>query len=146
MYTLDANIFVRDLTPHDPEHPVCRDLIARLRHAGTPIINPLISVPEVASAISRTYRDAIRGRLAAERLRQLPNMQLVPLDTVLADVAAELAADYAIRGMDAIYVAVARQHGCTFVTLDGEPRRRAATLITTQTPAEALAAFAPPDV
>lgn len=145
MYTLDANIFVRDLTPHDPEHPACHDLIAQLRHAGAPIINPLITMPEVASAISRTYRDALRGRLAAERLRQLPNLTLATIDAVLAEEASNLAADYALRGMDAIYVAVARQHGGTFVTLDGEPRRRAATVITIQTPAEALAALAPPE-
>lgn len=93
-------------------------------------------MPEVASAISRTYRDAIRGRLAAEQLRQLPNVDLVVLDTALAT---DLAADYALRGMDAIYVAVARQAGCTLVTLDGEVRRRAGSLLTVQTPAEALA-------
>lgn len=144
MYTLDANIFVRDLTPHDPHHAACHDLVTRLRATDTAVINPLITVPEVASAISRTYRDLIRGRLAAERLRQLPILQLVLLDQALATLAAELAADYALRGMDAIYVAVARQYDCRFVTLDGEIHRRSGSIVTLQTPAEAPAALPPP--
>jgi predicted nucleic acid-binding protein len=33
-----------------------------------------------------------------------------------------LATDLVLHGMDAIYVAMARRHGCSLVTLDDEPR------------------------
>lgn len=46
--------------------------------------------------------------------------------------------DRALRGADAVYVAVARRAGCTLVTLDREQRERAAPVVRTLTPAEAL--------
>ena len=54
------------------------------------------------------------------------------------------AADYALRGMDAIYVAVAQQYGTTLITLDGDVLQRAGAGVTMQTPAQALAALAVP--
>ena len=77
-------------------------------------------------------------------LRALPHLSFVPLDDDLADEAAAIAADYALRGMDAIYVAVAHRFGCTLVSLDREVRQRAAPLITVQTPVQALAGLVPP--
>jgi hypothetical protein len=47
-----------------------------------------------------------------------------------AQEAAELAADYALRGADAVYVAVARRHNYTLVSLDREQRERAAAIVT----------------
>jgi len=64
----------------------------------------------------------------------------IPVGTALAR---ELAADYSLRGADATYVAVARRHGCTLVSLDREQRERAAALVPTRTPAEALAELRP---
>lgn len=58
--------------------------------------------------------------------------------------AAEIAGDYALRGADAIYVAVAQRHGTTLVSLDREQRERAAPVVATATPAEALASLPPP--
>jgi hypothetical protein len=43
-----------------------------------------------------------------------------------------------------VYVAVARQYSCTLVSLDHEQRERSAAIITTCTPAEALAELQPP--
>lgn len=141
MYTLDANVFVRDLDPRDPEYEACHRLIQRLRDAQTSIILPFITLAEVAGAAGRMYRDPLRGRLVSDALSDLPNIVFVPIDEPLARASAEIAADYALRGMDAIYVAVARQHGCTFVTLDEEPRQRASAVIQVQTPAESLVAL-----
>ena len=71
--------------------------------------------------------------------RAFQHVQFIPLDDALIDTAAEIAADYALRGADATYVAVARRHSCTLVSLDREQRERAAAIVTTRTPAEALA-------
>ncbi len=139
MYTLDASIFVRDATPLDADHAVCHSLIAYLHTAGIPIIVPAIILPEVAGALSRVYRDPLRARLTAEAISALPNVQVIPLDTTLAGVALEIAADRTLRGADSLYVAVARQHACTLISLDREQRERGAAVVPTQTPAEALA-------
>ena len=82
--------------------------------------------------------------MAVDTLRSTPQIQLISLDDTLIDTAAELAADYALRGADAVYVAVASRHGCTLVSLDREQRERARTVVTTRTPAEALAELQSP--
>ncbi len=92
----------------------------------------------------RTTGDALRARVFADLWRTAPHIQLLTLDATLEHAATEIAADYALRGMDAIYVAVARQQHTTFITLDDEVRRRAGMIITVQTPAEALATLPPP--
>lgn len=138
MFTLDANIFVRDADPRDPDHTVCHTLLELLATTPVVIVEPLIVLAEVAGALSRELRDPMRGRIVTELLLALPNVQFVPIDERLARAAADVAADHGLRGMDALYVAVAQDYGTTLVTLDGEPRRRAAAVVTTMTPAEAI--------
>lgn len=139
MYTLDANIFVRDASPHDPDHQICHELLARLYHHNVRIVVPTLILAEIAGALSRSYRDPIRARLEISLLRELAHINLVNLSEELAQTAAELAADCALRGADAVYIAVAQHHSCALVTLDREPRERAALYIRTLTPADALA-------
>ena len=142
MYVLDASVFVRDLTPGDPDQATCRALLTQLDAQAIPIHAPLLLLPEVAGAVSRALRDPMRGRLAADLLRTLPNLTLLALDALVAQEATEIAADRALKGADSISVAIARQHGATLVSLDREQRMRAAPIITVMTPAEALASFA----
>lgn len=139
MYTLDANIFARDADPTDPLHTVCRDLLGELDQQQRPIIVPNLLLAEVAATISRMRRDPMRGRLAIQAIAAFEHVQLIPLDDTLAQEAAELAADRALRGADAVYVAVARRHNCTLVSLDREQRERAAPAVRALTPDEALA-------
>lgn len=141
MFTIDANIFVRDADVRDADQPTCHALLEALLARRAPLICPQILLPEVAGAVRRTWNDAVRGRLVAQFVGELPNLTLITIDDALAQDAAEIAADLGLRGMDAIYVATARRHGCTFVTLDDEPLRRAGTIIPVQTPAQALAAL-----
>jgi predicted nucleic acid-binding protein len=144
MYTLDANIFVRDADPHDPEHPVCHTLLERIYLRGLSLIVPAILLAEVAGPLSRGFRDPIRARVYFENIVALAHVTLIEIDTALAQASAEIAADYALRGMDAIYVAVAHGSGCTLITLDQEMRVRAAPIVTVRTPGEALAEITPP--
>lgn len=138
MFTLDANIFVRDVDTRDPEHASCHTLLGALHAQRIPLICPTILLPEVAGAVRRTWQDALRGRLAAQFISELPHLRLIEVDDALAQEAADIAADYGLRGMDAIYVAVARRQACILVTLDDEPRQRATAVVPVLTPAEAL--------
>jgi len=139
VFSIDANIFVRAIDNRDPEHPACHALLEALHARRIPVICPIILLPEVAGAVRRTWQDAMRGRLAAQLVGELPHLTLIGVDAILAREAADLAADHALRGMDALYVAVARRYSCAPVTLDDEPRRRAGSVVTALTPAEALA-------
>jgi predicted nucleic acid-binding protein len=146
MYTLDANIFIRDLDPYDSEHKTCHTLLAHLVQGAIEIVIPLLVLAEVAGTVSRTRRDPIRARLAADAIRALPHISLIPLDESLAQDAANIAADYALRGADAVYVAIAYRYNCTLVSLDREQRERSAALIVARTPAEILANLTPPAI
>lgn len=139
MYTLDASIVGRDFDINDSEYAACHDLIEYLRQHMVPVIVPRLLVTEIAGLVRRLTGDPIRARLVMDAWRTFSHVQLVTLSDDLLDAAAEIAADYAVRGADSTYVAVARAYNCTLVSLDREQRERAAAIVNTCTPAEALA-------
>lgn len=141
MYTLDASVVTRTIDPESPQHRTCQLLLERLDQRAIPVIVPRLLLTEIAGAVRRVLRDPICARLSADAWRSLPHVQIVTLDDALIDAAADLAADYALRGADAVYVAVARQQHCTLSSLDREQRERANALIPVLTPDEALAAL-----
>lgn len=143
MFTLDASVFLRRASPNDPDYAVCRDLLDAIKSNAIHLYEPWLVLPEVAGAVSRIFRDPMRGRVYADLLRDLPNTTYVPIDAAFSREAEELAADYFLRGADATYAVVARRFGCALVSLDDEHRLRLAAILTVQTPAEALATFAP---
>jgi predicted nucleic acid-binding protein len=144
MYTIDASVYARDFDVRDPEHATCRALLARLAADAIPVIVPLLLLAEISATISRERHDPITARLTVDAIRAQPHLRLVPLDDALAQEAAELAANYALRGADAVYVAIARRYGCILVSLDREQRERPAAIVTTRTPAEVLAELTSP--
>jgi len=68
----------------------------------------------------------------------MPHYHIVPADDVLGERAAAPAADHRIRGCDAVYVALAQEHGATLITLDHQQRERVPQGIVARSPAEAL--------
>lgn len=118
MYTLDANVVARDLDPGDGEYAACHELIAQFDRQAIAVIVPRLLLAEVAGLARRLTRDPIRARLVVDAWRTFTHVRIVSLDDALIDTAAEIAADYALRGADVIYVAVARQYNCTLVSLD----------------------------
>ena len=137
-YTIDASVFVSAYRPNEAASETCRALLDKLRTDATPIIVPTLLVPEAAGAVSRTTGNAELARRFADALQRLPGLVWVPLDATLARQAADLAAEHALRGSDAVYAAVARRFGSTLVTLDRQQLERAAAAVDTRTPAEAL--------
>jgi predicted nucleic acid-binding protein len=100
---------------------------------------PALILPEVAATISRTRGAIDQARAFAAALSRLPRLDLVALDTALAQRAADIAAAHRLRGADAVYAAVAHQAGSTLVTLDREQHDRVSGLIATRYPSEAVA-------
>lgn len=145
MFTLDANIYARDIDPNDPNYGDCHAFVERLKVGDTRVVVPTLLLAELAASISRVRRDPMRARLTIDALQALPFMEFVDLDRPLAQVAAEIATDRAMKGADAVYIAVARRFGTTLVTLDQEQARRAAPIVTVMSPQEALSSLVSPD-
>ncbi len=138
-YTVDASVFLNAFNPYEAGHAESNRLLALMQEKAEPVIVPSLLLPELAGAIARGRHDASLARRFTEALSRLPHLVVVPLDAVLARQAMEVAAGHALRGSDAVYIAVALRFGSTLVTLDREQRERAAGLISIFWPAEALA-------
>jgi predicted nucleic acid-binding protein len=137
-YTIDASVFLNAFNPFEVGHQESHQLLALLQAQGAPIIVPMLLLPEVAAAISRGRDDEALARQFASALSRLPHLVLIPLDRTLADQSSDVAAQYRLRGSDAVYAAVALRFGTTLVTLDQEQRERVATVLSTRYPTEAL--------
>jgi len=86
------------------------------------IIVPEIALPEISSAIARRTDDTIKALEFVRELKQIPNVVFVPIDRELADEASRIAAEYRLRGCDAIYAAVAYMFNAKLITLDKQQR------------------------
>jgi len=141
VYTLDASVWLREVSPGDPEYATCHALLEALRTRAVMLFEPWLLMAEVGGPVSRLLRDPIRGRLYADIVRAFPHTVFVALDEALAREAADLAADHFLRGADAVYAAVARRYNTSLVSLDDEHHRRLTALLTVLTPAQALASL-----
>ena len=138
MYTVDASVFLSAFNPRELDHDDSQRLLDRMQDDAKPIAVPTLLLPEVAAAIGRGQGDPDLARQFARALKQLPHLVWVPLDSVLADQASDLAAQQRLRGSDAVYAAVSVRFGSTLVTLDRQQRERVSGVVATRTPAEAL--------
>jgi predicted nucleic acid-binding protein len=86
----------------------------------------------------------VRAEAFATTLGRLPNVTVVALDEALGYQARALAAQYGLRGADAVYAAVAQQAGCTLISLDHEHLTRLGSIVVVCTPAVVLADLVPP--
>ena len=143
-YTIDASVFLNAFNPAEAGHADSHQLLALLQAQALPIMVPTLVLPEVAATISRVHGDAKLARTFADQLSRLPNVMLITLDQLLAQQAAEAAAQHRLRGSDAVYAAVALRFGAVLVTLDREQHDRVTAVLTSYYPIEALAALSAP--
>ena len=141
IYTVDAGVFVNAFKSSEPGHEESHRFLALCQEQGVPLIEPTLLLPEVAAAIRRGTGDAVLANRFAAALSGLPHIVQVALDEALARQAAEVAAIHELRGSDAVYAAVALRFGSALVTLDQQQYERAAAVVTTVKPAEALRAW-----
>jgi predicted nucleic acid-binding protein len=133
---VDASVWVSALVPGDVHHVASRGWLGRQELADQALVSPSLLVPELAAAISRRTGRSALGRSAITALMRLPHLRIVALDAELAMDAGRLAADCAVRGADAVYLAVARRLGVPLVTWDREQRERGNRLVDVVTPTE----------
>jgi len=139
IYTIDASVFINAFNPAEIGHADSHRLLAELRQQAAPLIVPTLVLPEVSATIRRGRGDQQLAQRFSAALVRLPHLMLVSLDPQLAHQAADVAALYSLRSSDAVYAAVALRFSSTLITLDQEQHQRVASVITTRTPAEAIA-------
>jgi predicted nucleic acid-binding protein len=122
--TIDASVLISAFTPGEPFHEASKAFMKSVRALGTPIICPVLVIPEVAAAIGRGQGQPERGLAFAEEVVHLPNLTLISLDQSLAMLAAETAATRKLRASDAVYAAVSLRFATALVTLDREQLAR----------------------
>ena len=93
-YTVEASVFLNAFNPYEVGHEESHVLLARLQEQSVPIIVPTLLLTEVAAAVSRGREDEELAREFAATLSRLPHLVLVPLDTALAQQAANVAAQH----------------------------------------------------
>jgi predicted nucleic acid-binding protein len=139
LLVLDASVFVSACHAAEPASEASRALLDTVRAQELPLVEPWLLAVEVAAAVRRsTGREELAMRLA-DLAFGLPGLVAVPLDGHLAKQAAALAAEYSLRGADAVYVATAIRYGAVLVTLDTEQRTRSPAAVGACTPMDALA-------
>ena len=141
MFVIDASVYVSRLRREEAQHAESARLFEAVAARRAPVLCPEILLPEVAAALARGLEDPDFAHRAASHLRRLPGHRFIPVDRVLSELAARLAAERRLRGCDAIYAALARQEGIPLVTWDEQQRNRAAPVVEALTPSEALAAL-----
>ena len=130
----DASIWVAFFVAADVNHVASRNWIDSHTRAGGMLVAPSILLTEVAAAISRRLGQPQLVLQVAGSLSRLTLLRIVQMDGQLMTEATAIAANYRLRGADAIYVATAKQLGITLLTWDAEQLARPASIITAITP------------
>lgn len=138
--TVDASVFIASAQADEVHHADSLRFTIQLPLSGEVIICPALVLTECSAALARrTGSVALAGQIT-NQVQTFPNLHLISLTASRAGQAAELAAQYRLRGADSIYVVVAEEFGTTLVTWDGEMHTRGANVVTAVTPAEWLTA------
>jgi predicted nucleic acid-binding protein len=139
MFVIDASVYVSRLQRAEVQHAESLRLFEAVTAQRVPVLCPDILLPEVAAALARGLDEAEFAYRAAVHLRALPGHRFIAVNGGLSRLAARLAAERRLRGCDAIYAALARREGAPLITWDEQQRQRAAAVVETLTPTEALA-------
>jgi len=134
MAVVDASVYVALCNAQEDQHEVCWDWYRQCLEGGKPLRAPNLLLSEVAAALSRGLGDQILASRVVDHLISSQEVELMPVGLSIAESAARIAAEYRIRGADAIYVALAKYLGDELVTLDRQQRERSAAIIDTGKP------------
>lgn len=138
MIVTDASFWVSALLAQDVHHGEADALLRRMATEEIPVIAPAFVIIEVAGALVRRTQDPDAVERTVRHLQKQPWLTLVPMTVPFAEIAAKVAITCALRGADAIYLALARQEGLPLITHDNEILQRGASTALVMTPADWL--------
>lgn len=134
MPVVDASVVVSALTATDTNHVTAARWLANAIRSGIAMRAPSILLPEVTGAVRRATGREDLAEIALQELLSLPRLTMYPVSLSLALRASAAARNHGLRGCDAVYLALAAEHGDTLITLDREQLQRGAAVALTATP------------
>ena len=134
MAVIDASVYIALINAQEQAHARSWAWFERAKASGESVVAPAILLAEVASAVSRGVGDLALAHQVAQHLRRSKVVELMPVALALAERAAFIAAEYRIRGCDAVYVALADQLGDCLITLDEQQLERGAAVVDAHEP------------
>ena len=143
-FVLDASVLVAFLRPGDPFHGDADAMVKRLTLMPVTLYVPAMAFAEVAAALARGEDDTALALSGISHLNKLRRLRVIAVDKSVGWMAAYAAANYRIRGCDAVYVALAQNLSAVLVTLDRQQRERSPRTVVAQTPADILASLRTP--
>lgn len=135
---VDASVWVSYFIHTDVNYATSVAWLERIIASGETLAAPALLPVEVAGAVVRRSGDSSLGLEAAEALRDLPCLGIVPLDDELLHLCEQTAATLSVKGADAVYIATAQLLNVPLVTWDTEQKTRGGVIATTHSPADLL--------
>lgn len=134
MIVVDASVWTSILLETDLFHPQSHAWFQLYSKSNQEIAAPTLLLAEVSAGLTRRTGDAVAGYESIRFLMALPALHIVSLDQRLARIAAEIAADYRLRGADAVYAALAYSLDVPLVTWDQEQMARVQNVVRSGAP------------
>ena len=125
---VDASIWVARLVSKDIFYAPVKEWMSTRLEVDDQFLAPSLLLAEIGGAISRRTTPSL-GLKAIEQVQSLPGLQLVEMENLLLQEAAQLAARLGLRGADSTYVALAARLDLPLMTLDIDQKERAAKRI-----------------
>jgi predicted nucleic acid-binding protein len=132
--TIDASVFVNAFSPTEEGSDASLEFINNLKKQGIPIILPVLVLPEITAAVARKQNNTKLALKLEQEIKMFSNTTFIDLDSSLADLAVEVAANHRLRGSDAVYAAVALRFGTELITLDKEQLERLPQVLSVRAP------------
>jgi predicted nucleic acid-binding protein len=132
--TIDASVFVNAFSPTEEGSDESLEFINNLRKQGVPIILPVLVLPEITAAVACKQNNTELALKLEQEIKMFSKVTFVDVDSSLADLAVEVAANHRLRGSDAVYAAVALRFGTELVTLDKEQLERLPKVLSVRAP------------
>ena len=134
MAVIDASVYIALINAREENHASSWAWFEQTKRAQEPIVAPVILLAEVSAALTRGVEGKALAHRVVQQLKRSEAVELVPVTLAMAEQAAIIAADYRIRGCDAVYVALADQLGDPLVTLDRQQLECGAAIVVTRQP------------
>ena len=120
MWVIDTSAIIRLYVPDGPLHPELETALNRASSGAELVLAPQLLLAEAANVLLRKRR---RGELSAQELGELlPALVTLPIrlceHAPLIFPACALAEAHGLSVYDAIYLALAEQHGARLITSD----------------------------
>ena len=134
MYCLDASVIINAARPKEPYSDQSRAFLNQIKEKRLKVFFPEVIIPEITSGLFRATKDPKAAFKLALSLRTIPNFSFVPVDRRLAELASWVICKTNLKGIDAIYIALALDYNLELITLDKEQLEMGSKLVKVRKP------------